>query len=80
MDSHEMLENDVKIVIDTINEFTGDMTLENLNNELNSRIMMSDEDEFIQSDESTRDNTHKLFWDLRKSEKLKKEKSKWITC
>ena len=75
-----MSENDLKIAVDTINEYTEDMTLENLNAELNSRLVNSVGDEFIQSDESTRDNTHKLFWDLRQSEKFKKEKGKKITC
>ena len=68
-----MSENDIKnIVIDTINEFTEDMKLENLNVELNSRLVMSDGDEPIQSDESARDNTHGLFRDLRKFDKFKK--------
>ena len=62
-----MSENDLKIAVDTINEFTDDVTLEILNTELNSRLMISNGDEFIQSDESTRDNTHKLFRDLRQS-------------
>ena len=53
VETREMLENDVKIAIDTINEFTENMTFEGLNTELNSRIMMSDGDEFIQSDVST---------------------------
>ena len=43
------------------------MALENLNTELNNRLMISNGDEFIQSDEPTRDNTHKLFLDLRQS-------------
>ena len=62
-----MSENYVKIAVNTINELTEDMTLEILNTELNSRFMISNGDEFIQSDESTRYNTHKLFRDLRQS-------------
>ena len=62
MDTHEMSENDVKkIAIDTINEFTEDTKLENLNAELNSRLVISDGDEFIQSDESSRDTPLTYF-------------------
>ena len=57
-----MSENDVKkIAIDTINEFTEDTKLENLNAELNSRLVISDGDEFIQSDESSRDTPLTYF-------------------
>ena len=59
VDTHEMPKDDVKMTtIDTINKFTEDMKLENLNAELNKRLLMSDGDEFIQSDESARNNTH----------------------
>ena len=67
LDTREKSENYIKIAVGTINEFTEDMTLEILNTELNRRFMISSEDEFIQSDESTRDNTHKLFRVLRQS-------------